>query len=754
MNRGMARTAYALVLAATLSGCGGCADAGGPAGGAPADPDGDAAREHEVLSFVDALPSCDIGHAGLLIDFGTPATAGRHADALEPSRGLVASEHDGATFARVFDRSIRLRFHLVEAMPVFVSVRGIGRSALKLGVAVDEVPLGVLQLTRDEIAIDATRPSAQSLDAGLHEIELRFRGQKGSEAQPFAELDWVRVGVSEELEGTYGAPTLGDVLVPNAQLGGVPHRGISLRAPAVVRCTARVPVGARFRVAVGMRGTGHAVAAVRARRDGEPAEELGRVEVRGGQDAAWEDLEIPLDAHAGAVVALELVAEETSGTGRVVFGDPAILAQPRSKVTTRPARAAVVVVLDAVERHDLPPWEGGETPHLPTLKRLSRNGTVFLEHRSASTLVQAAMASLLSGLPPPSHALADAGARLPEAVTTIGGIAHEASVRAGMFTAVPTTFKPFGFAARWDHFVQYPPNEGRPAAAPLEDAGAWLTDEKGGADPDRPVLAVVHARGGHPPWDVTPAEAGKLPPADYSGDIGPRRAGQALARTEGRHTRLSGADRERLRALYYAGLSRQDEALGKLVARLEESGRWDSTLFVVTADVASAQRTLFADGLDLDEELLAVPLYVHFPGGAHAGASFDQPTEAYDVTRTVLAALGLEPPHGMMGRDLAAVAAGEEDGTDALRVAWTDTAYAARWGDLVLLGRAHERPRLCQLSIDPTCLYDRAERLPFAFEALYQRMSAFERARPRPPDREPVTLDSDAAAMLKVWGSY
>jgi arylsulfatase A-like enzyme len=751
----MLRAAVGL-LAAVACGCGGCGDGGGGArgnghsGGEVAPPSG----LDEVLSFVDALPGCDISHGGLLLDLGTAATAGRHAGSLDEPKSIVPSEHDGATFARVYDRSLRLRFHLPDAMPVFVAVRGIGRSASKLGVAIDDVPVGVLQLSKEELRIDATRATAQPLDAGLHEVEIRFRGQKGSDAQPYAELDWIRIGVNEELDRTYGAPTLGDVLVPAAQLGGVPHRGISLRAPAIVRCTLRVPTSARFRVAVGMRGNGSAVAVVRARQDGVPPEELARLDVRGGPDATWKDIEVALDALAGHVVALELVAEENSGTGRLVFGDPAVSVSARAQVTTPPARAAVMVVLDGIEREDLPPWEPGETPHLPTLKRLARSSTIFLDHRSSSTLVQAATASLLSGLPPPSHALVDAGARLPESITTIGGIAHEASVRAAMFTAVPTTFKPFGFAARWDHFTQYPPNEGKPASAPFEEAAAWITDVKGSDDAERPVLVVVHARGGHPPWDVTPAEAAKLPPLDYSGDIGPRRAAQALAKIEGRHSRLSNADRERLRALYYAGLSRQDEALGKLVQSLEESGRWDSTLFVVTSEVASAQRTLFADGLELDEDLLALPLYVHFPGGASSGARIEQPTEAYDVTRTVLAALRLQPPHGMMGRDLAAVAASVDDGTDRLRVAWSDTAWSARWGDLVLLGRANERPRLCLLSIDPTCAYDRTDQYPFAYDAIFQRMAAFEQGRPKPPDREPVTLDSDAAAMLKVWGSY
>ena len=49
-------------------------------------------------------------------------------------------------------------------------------------------------------------------------------------------------------------------------------------------------------------------------------------------------------------------------------------------------------------------------------------------------------------------------------------------------------------------------------------------------------------------------------------------------------------------------------------------------MFVVTGDVASARKSLFRDGLPFDEQLLTIPLYVHFPGGRHAGAGTCAPS--------------------------------------------------------------------------------------------------------------------------------
>ena len=62
---------------------------------------------------------------------------------------------------------------------------------------------------------------------------------------------------------------------------------------------------------------------------------------------------------------------------------------------------------------------------------------------------------------------------------------------------------------------------------------------------------------------------------------------------------------------------------------------------LVTGDVASGAEELYADGLDLKEPALTLPLYAHFPGNLGAGRRIGEPTEMADLARTALAALGL-----------------------------------------------------------------------------------------------------------------
>jgi arylsulfatase A-like enzyme len=710
--------------------------------------------ERVILSFVDELARCDVSHRGLLADFGPEALVGRLGWEIAPPKGIVASEPGGATTARIYDAKIALRFVQHEVAPVFVALRAKGGDAGSVDVVLDEVPLGQLRLAREEPRVVSTRATRLPIDAGLHLLELRFRGGKRGSAQPHAEIDWVRVAAPDEIASTYGPPTLFDVRAPGAELGGVPHQALALRAPGAVGCSVRVPPGGRLRLVAGMRGDGAATAAVVVREDGKDASVLERLDVQGGPDARWREIDVALDAFARRVVHVELAVLKTTGTGRLLLGDPVVVAPVRAATRTPAARAAVLVILDGVERSELPPWRDLDSPHLPTLGRLARTATVFDQHRAPATLVSASVASLLTGLPPLAHALNDGGARLPAAVGTLGTLAREASVRAAMWTGVPASFGPVGFAVGWDRFTQHPPNGDRLASAPFEDATAFLADapSEGAA---RPRLAVLHARGGHPPWELTPAEAAKLPPPDYAGPVEPRAAAQVVARARARQLRLNDADRVRLRALFLAGLAREDAALGKLVALLEESGRWESTLLVVTAAAPNGRRSMFADGSELgDERVLELPLYVHFPGGLHGGVRSDRPTEVYDVTLTVMRALGLEPPADALGRDLASVVASDEE-TDRIRVAVSDDRYAARWGSHVLVGRAGERPRLCVLPVDPTCAFDRAEVSPIVTDALVRRLATFVvRRAASPPPREPVDIDPEFAAVLNVWGAY
>ncbi len=439
----------------------------------------------------------------------------------------------------------------------------------------------------------------------------------------------------------------------------------------------------------------------------------------------------------------------------MLFGDPAVVLPPAAPAPAPPPRVVVVVVLDGVERAELPPWSGAPTPSLPALTELAEAGATFDQHRAPSTVVAAVVASLLTGLPPTAHGLSDGGARLPAGHATLAGVARDASVRAAMFTGVPHTFRAFGFGAGWERFVERSPGSGAAATAPIDEAAAWIVEVTKAAA-DARALAVVHARGGHPPWDVTPKELSSAAPPDYAGLIEPRRSAETIGkmRRSKRANVVTEADRLRIRALETLALAGQDRALGALVAALKTANLWDSTLLLVTGDVSSGAAELFGDSLDLKEPLLTIPLYAHFPGGLGAGKRVSEPTGVVDLTRTVLVALGLPPQKVAFGRDLVRIVEGADVAAEGPQVATLGPSYSARFGDLVLSGKFPAPPHLCDLAVDATCAFNRREATPLASSAIFRGVIAEDLAARRlAVPREPAAIDGDTSAALKVWGS-
>jgi hypothetical protein len=707
-----------------------------------------------LFDMVQALPSCDVDHRGLLFDAGTDAWQGRYGWARGVPAGVSAVEHDGSTWARFTDRKFQLSFTLAQATTLFVSARAISYGAKNIAVALDDQPLGTLVLAKNQIKTPETPTTTLPVDAGLHTLTFRFYGRV-RDGDAFADIDWIRVGFPDDSTAMYSPPTLRDTVAPAAALSGVPHRSIALRAPGSVRCALRFPRGGKLHTAVGLQGAGEGDAEIRVLRDGKKPDVIRTVHLEGGEKATWIDVDLPLAPYDGVIGAIELAATQCPRGGRVLFGDPAVVLPKPTAPPPAPARAVVVVVLDGVVRAELPPWNAAPTTTLPALSDLAQNGTVFDQHRAPSTVVATSFASLVTGLPPPAHAVTDAGARLSPALGTIAGIARDASVRTAMFTGVPYTFRAFGFGAAWEKYLEHPPSSGAAATAPIDDALAWIT-ETGKTAPDARVLAVVHARGGHPPWDVTAKELSAAAPADYTGLIEPRSAAQKIARM--RRTKRANVitenDRLRIRALEQLALAGQDRALGALVAALKTSGLWDSTLLIVTGDVGSGADELFADGLDLKEPALTLPLYAHFPGGLAAGRRIGEPTEMVDLARTALAALGLPAPKATVGRDLTRIAADLDVATLAPQVATLDDRYAARWGDLVLSGRYPKPPALCDLAVDATCAFNRRDAMPIAASAIFHGVVAEDlQTSAVAAKREPATIDGPTAAALSVWGA-
>jgi arylsulfatase A-like enzyme len=722
--------------------------AGSSAGADPVPPP--APGRPVVLDVIGDLDACALGHRGVLIDFGDPSTR----DAVHP--GSIARgddepvEHEGATWLRVRSRTVTASFYWPPVVAggapeesAYVEARVRGITAHAVAVAIDGKPVGTWKIgkNRDDTRIVLARAVGNpiTLAPGGHELTMRF-------------IDWAHVGTGDPGD-PYAAPTRQNVLLEST-VAGRSLRALSLRAPGFVRCSGWIPADATLEVWLAAAGGGDADVDARLLRDRKPPVVLGSAHVTGGGDGGWAPWSVPvtgLDGH-GALASIELVARRAGKGTRVLLGEPRVVAAAAATggaAQPAAARGVVLVVLGSTAARSLAPWGG---PHaVPELARLASQGTLFAAHRAVSSLASADVASMLTGLPPRAHGVDDRSTRLPRAATTVEEACREGGVSTAMFTADPTTGAAFGFDRGWDTFVAHDPLEHVPATQVFDDAAAWIDAHKG-----ERFFVVVDARGGHPPWDASPAQLETMPPDGYVGMVEPARAAEVLAKAARHPGRFKEDDRVRAWALYDHAVDAHDAALGRLLAGLRAAGRDDDTAVVVTSDVATseAQPVPFVDVDALDEPLLATPLVVRWPhAAALAGRRVTAPSSPVDLGRTVLAIFGLTPPPTFQGTDLARLAGGALVPAERPLAATRGTRFAARWGPFVLIGTGGRETRMCDLSLDPTCVADVRATSPLALEPLHRWAAdhlAPDAVRPLP--REAATLDEHTNAALVRWG--
>ena len=711
-----------------------------------------------VLDVVRDLDACTLGHRGVLLDFGDRSmrAALRSGSLVRAEDDIV--EHEGATWLRVRSRVLSAGFYWPAVATdhpddsAYVEARVRGGIARAVSVAIDGKPSGTWTLAKAEARVVLARASAPlTLAPGEHELTLHFVGGSRTSDEPLAEVDWAHVGTGEPGE-PYAAPTHGDAAV-DAMVGGRSMRTVSLRAPGFVHCSGWIPANATLELSLATTGGGDADVESLLIRDRRAPVVLGTAHVDGG-GADWALWSVPVTGLEGdgALASIELVVTRAGAGTRVLLGSPSIVAAGAIPTAAPPGVSNVVlVVLGSTSSKALAPWAG---PHAaPELSRVASEGTIFDANRASSSLPNAVVASMLTGLPSRLHGLDDPDARLPDGVVTIEEACRQGGIDTAMFTANPTTGAAFGFDRGWDAFVAHDPLENVPATGVFDEAAAWIDEH---THKGERFLVVIHARGGHPPWDASPSDLKSMPPDGYLGVIEPRRAAEALAKVRKHPGRFKDDDRTRAWALFDHAIDEHDQALGRLMGALRGAGLEDDTAVIVTSDVAASEAPSapFSETETLDEPLLATPLVIRWPrasglGGRRVGA----PSSPIDLARTILDALGLAPPSAFRGLDLATLAQGTAVNEQRPLAATRASRFSVRWGPYVLMGVHDRETRVCDLSLDPACIADVRAASPLALEPI-QRFAVDALVRKTPPQhaRVPATIDAHTMAALVRWG--
>lgn len=131
----------------------------------------------------------------------------------------------------------------------------------------------------------------------------------------------------------------------------------------------------------------------------------------------------------------------------------------------------------------------------------------------------------------------------------------------------------------------------------------------------------------------------------------------------------SDATHQALRAVYLGLAAELDAHIGRVLSYLKDSGQYDNTMIIITADHGETLGDRYAWGKhSVYDAAYHIPLMIRVPGGTPA--VIDAPTQSTDIAPTVLTWLDRDVPNAMDGRALSGFLTGAppED--------WRDYSYS------------------------------------------------------------------------------
>ena len=328
----------------------------------------------------------------------------------------------------------------------------------------------------------------------------------------------------------------------------------------------------------------------------------------------------------------------------------------------------LMVVLEGA-RPDHLAGAGYDRDTTPFLDQVAREGVRFTHAFTAAPSSVAAHASMLTGLFPSLHGVTEETPVLGSALRVLPELLRAAGYRTAAFCPDPSLGPEAGFGRGFDRFYTQRLGgriTGRAADYARRasdrvlgrgDAGArrstqalldWLAAER------QPFFALVHYREAVRPM---------RPPAPYDRTFMPTALTAAQARTANQagnatpHA-VSPDEAAVLVALHDGALRYADLRLKQIADALAADGRWEQTLFIVTASYGEDLGDAGSVGGPpaLRDAMLRVPLVLRCPRRIPAGFVVEEFAQPTDLLPTVAALTGCALDAPVQGRALLSTA--------------------------------------------------------------------------------------------------
>ena len=224
----------------------------------------------------------------------------------------------------------------------------------------------------------------------------------------------------------------------------------------------------------------------------------------------WEEAALDLSSHAGRSVtlALDLYAEDAGALG--FWGGPAIRDRaavspaaterpPVEAVPGSPAPQGVILIVADTLRKDHLNFHGYERETAPFLARLGSEGAIFRDNVAQATWTKVSVPSILTGMYPLAHRVADMRDRLPAAAVTLAEVYREAGYATVSYSSVTFSGKFTNLHQGFEELHERSSIEesgSKTARTYVDRLTDWLEAQK-----DGPFFVFLHVFDPHSPFE-------------------------------------------------------------------------------------------------------------------------------------------------------------------------------------------------------------------------------------------------------------
>lgn len=314
--------------------------------------------------------------------------------------------------------------------------------------------------------------------------------------------------------------------------------------------------------------------------------------------------------------------------------------------------SVVIYLVDTLRADRLGTYGYSKRATSPEIDDIARNSVVFEEAYAPAPWTLPSVASLITSTFLCEHQIFSGRQRLNASFDTLPELLQEAGYFTGGAYSNLWVGPGHGLAGGYENFIFTGGDDQRHAPEVLD-----LLQQAG----DSPFYFYLHTMEPHDAHATLP---------EYIQQFGHVSVGDRLAykQTHERYIALKEADWEAhqalgttdntalqleaisffrrhdedLNLLYDASVRRADDNLGEVIDLLKETGAWDSTIFVFLSDHGEeiGEHGGWFHDQSVYEELIHVPLIIHFPGDEFGGRRILGPVSLIDVMPTIFDYLG------------------------------------------------------------------------------------------------------------------